>query len=246
MGTFCIDAHAHLYDCYDLDVWCESAVAHLGDGACVIVVDRVGQDSVARLLRHPSMNMAVESLSSRVGVVVTLAGGRQLLVVRGVQYVAEERIEVLGLGAARSSEDGLPAQKLIEQVVQAGGVPCLPWSPGKWLGKRGKVAQAILESATPGALTVGDIAIRSWAGPPSLLLRHAARRGFSVVCGTDPLPRKHDQSLVGEFGMSIEGSLPEDLCERVHVVLQRLATGKGCSTYGRRNGPLRAMRRFMR
>jgi hypothetical protein len=187
----------------------------------------------------------VESLVNGLGVVVTLPTKEQLLVLRGVQYVAEEKIEVLGFGVGRTCDDDLPAQELIEGITRAGGVPCLPWSPGKWLGKRGVVVRAILEAAIPGSLTVGDIAIRSWAGPPSLLLKYAVQRGFSIVCGTDPLPRSNDQALVGEFGMAINGNIPEDIHQRAQSILQHLATGKGCRVHGTRNGPIRALKRFL-
>jgi hypothetical protein len=244
MGALRIDPHAHLYDSYNLECWFGAALSHLGDGGCVIVVDRHGQDSLARLRREASSFATVEDLSSGVGCVVTSQEKKRLLVLRGVQYVASERIEVLGFGIGRSSDDGLSAKELIEAILRQSGTPCLPWSPGKWLGKRGQVVRQLLDSFSPGALTVGDIAIRSWCGPPSSLLAYAARKGFSVVCGTDPLPRTQDQSLVGAFGMTIEGDVPDDVDARARYALQHLAIGNGCRPYGHRNGPVQALSRF--
>lgn len=245
MNSLKIDPHAHLYDSYDAQPWCEAALGNLGSGGIVVVVDRAGQDSCARLAKEVPAFATWSELPASMGGVVSWANGQTIIVVRGVQYVASERIEVLGLGVGRQCDDGERAETLLKVIKTAGGVACLPWSPGKWLGKRGDVVQGLLERSSPHDFVVGDIALRSTVGPYSLLLARAKRRGYSVVCGSDPLPRSQDQSLVGSFGMSIIGTAPAAASEQVRWALARLASGEGISVCGRRNGVLEAASRFL-
>ncbi len=246
MTTVRFDPHAHLYDCYSLKRWVDAAITNLSRDLkdilpVVFVVDREGQDSFERLRREvPMFGDWEESPDGRSGLVTVFSG--KLLVIRGVQYVAKEKIEVLGLGVSRRMADGAPAVDLLELIRDESGVPCLPWSPGKWLGRRGRLVRQLLESNTPNTLTVGDISMRTFFGPPSPLLRFARGQGYSMLYGTDPLPRKGDEQLVGSFGRAIK-KLPEG--ELVPAILESLFKGaEALKTCGRRNSPLRAAVRY--
>jgi hypothetical protein len=165
---------------------------------------------------------------------------------RGVQYVSLERIEVLGLGVGRSLADGVPAAEIIEAIGQAGGVACLPWSPGKWLGTRGTVIAGMMRTTPPERVTFGDIALRSAWGPYSPLLRRAKRSGFTVLLGTDPLPRDGDARLVGSFGVEflVDGALSNG--EQVLELIQtRFMEGATLRPWGARNSPISAFSRFI-
>lgn len=249
MSVVRIDPHAHLYDLYPTQAWCEAAVRNLRAGrddvALLIVVDREGQDSLDRLRREvPGFATWRDGESGLWGVVEFQ--GSKLYILRGVQYVAAERIEVLGLGVQRILVDKLPAERYIESIRESGGVPCLPWSPGKWLGKRGEVVRRLLQAHSPTSLTVGDIAIRSSLGPPSLLLRHAIQRGFRMVYGTDPLPITRDTKLVGSFGIELSGISFEDERLGIRRVLSALVDpAVAISRIGARNSGYRAVRRFV-
>jgi len=247
MATVRFDPHAHLYPSYSLKKWIEAAIANLSKDAqdilpVVFVVDREGQDSFARFRQEvPLLGDWEEAADGRSGVITVISG--KLLVVRGVQYVARENVEVLGLGVSRRVADGgSSASDLIELILEEGGVPCLPWSPGKWLGKRGRLVRRLLETYNPNTLTVGDIAMRTFFGPPSSLLRFARGQGYSMLYGTDPLPRLGDQQLVGSFGRAIK-KLPEG--ELVPAILESLFKGaEALRTCGRRNTPWRAALRY--
>jgi hypothetical protein len=247
MATVRLDAHAHLYDSYALPKWVGAAVHNLQGREmhgvpAVVVVDREGQDSFARFRREPSS--WDEVCEGRAGIYDGVDG--ELMVIRGAQYVAQEKIEVLGLGCFRSDLEGKYAGEIMSAVRDAGGVPCLPWSPGKWLGTRGEVVRTLLEQSTPQELSVGDVAIRSRFGPPSSLLARARALGYRVFHGTDPLPFGGEEDLVGSFGqeIEIEGSYSTDLL--AEKVLERLRD-PGCRlvTCGRRNGVAQAFRRFI-
>lgn len=251
-----LDPHAHLYDCYSLSAWVEAALQNLRPApdicAAVVVVDRAGQDSFARLRKEvPSLGeweeshtTSKQSLNPVVGTITY--HGEQLLVVRGVQYVTAERLEVLGLGVARSLNDGVPCEQVIDEIRLVGGVACIPWSPGKWLGNRGRVVARVLERYEVGDIVFGDISMRSIVGPPSRLLARARRKNFSVLAGSDPLPRQQDLHLVGSYGMEFVlpgGLLPaESLLTAFGLLRGGGAVGR---VWGRPNGPIRAFLRFL-
>jgi hypothetical protein len=252
-----LDPHAHLYDAYSLVDWVAAAIRNLGGGPdaykMVVIVDRMGQDSFARFRQEaPSFGewnevpvgdgSSSESLSGSVSIE---AGS--LTVIRGVQYVSAERLEVLGLGVTRTIEDGAPCRAVIESITKAQGVPCLPWSPGKWLGRRGAIVARILESSSAAQLVFGDIAIRSRVGPPSSLLRKARRDGYLILPGTDPLPVVKDTCLVGSYGVEVDiPSLPSPASTSPNSILRYfLSNSDRVRVWGRPNSPFRAIQRFI-
>ena len=255
MLTLRVDTHAHLYDAYPLREWCDAAARNLlvKDGSCgvVIVVDREGQDSFARFRaeansfgRWHEAPVAVDDTVSEIGVVEW--SDTRLIIARGAQYVSREKLEVLALGVARSVPDGAPASELVDLIRREGGLPCIPWSPGKWIGRRGRIVSSIVMETSPRALVLGDIALRSLGVPFSPLLWKARRRGFPILCGTDPLPRVPDHSLVGSFGVYFSISEENPLLERLFPDYIRPALSAGLARqWGSRNSPVLAIRRFI-
>jgi len=56
----------------------------------------------------------------------------------GRQIVTRERLEILGLAMRRRFLMACPP-RVIQRIVEAGGIPVLPGSPGKWLFARGQL-----------------------------------------------------------------------------------------------------------
>lgn len=251
-----LDPHAHLYDCYSLVEWVTAAIRNLAGGPdtyrMVIVVDRAGQDSFARFRRESSIFRGwyevpvAEGSSSETLAAIVSTGDCSLTVIRGVQYVTEERIEVLGFGVPRTIEEGAPCKAVIESILKSRGVPCIPWSPGKWLGRRGYIVKRMLESYAATELVFGDIAMRSCLGPPSNILSRARRAGYLVLPGTDPLPRVEDSSLVGSYGVQIDLAQlpPADICPTM-LVRYFLSDSAQVTVWGYPNRPVEAIRRFI-
>lgn len=245
-----IDAHAHLYDCYSSERWCRAAFKNLGGGGealpLVIVVDREKQNSLARLRREVPSFAAWRELGNGGAGEITFETG-SMVVVQGVQYVTRERMEVLGLGVERSVKDGLGASDYISVIQRGHGVPCLPWSPGKWLGARGQIVRGLLAGAAPRSIRVGDISINFLGSPLGSLLRCARGRGASVICGTDPLPVSDDEAIVGSFGSELVLSTvgPTDL-PTWEPIKALLLSGSAVSPWGRRSSPVGAAAKFIR
>jgi len=251
--TIRLDSHAHLYDSYSVQRWCGAIVSNLrlqsGVIGAVIVVDRAGQDSFTRLRNEvPSFALWEEHAgagsTTHVGSIVI--DGQRFFVIRGVQYVSAERVEVLGLGTERSGPDGAIASALVGRIIAEGGVACVPWSPGKWLGRRGAVVRSLIADGTQEGMIFGDIALRTHFGPPSLLLREARLAGFKVLPGTDPLPRVADETLAGSYGVQFSlAEIPtgDGLWEVVKFAM--LNKFSKLSVWGAPNNPLKALVRFI-
>ncbi len=251
-----LDPHAHLYDPYRLADWIEAAILNLAPDndaeRAVIIVDRQGQDSFARIEREisdiGSWRVAQPESGSNADAIngVVTFKDKTLNVVRGVQYVSAEKIEVLGWGVKRECDDGAPCQDLVEKIKASGGVVCLPWSPGKWIGKRGKIVNEVLRLNSPDNLVLGDIAIRSRFGPPSVILRRAKRASFQIICGTDPLPRREDARLVGSYGVELFAPSELDSRDRVLELLQLIKSPViPKRVWGRPSVPVAALERFI-
>jgi hypothetical protein len=249
-----VDPHTHLYDHYPLERWCNAAIANLQVSSVtqgvLIVVDREGQDSFKRLRRELGPDNLVEEASAESGEMPLAAqitvGSLQLCVVRGVQYVSSEKLEVLGLGVARFCADGVPCRELIQRIRDHAGVAYMPWSPGKWFGKRGAVIVGLLNEFRPNQIVFGDIALRARGLPPSVLLRRAEKMGFGVIAGSDPLPREADASLVGSYGLQVD--FPEELhlqTIRGKVVTAISSNFNNLKAWGRPNSLLSAASRFI-
>jgi hypothetical protein len=249
-----IDPHAHLYDCYPLVDWVDAAIRNLQGSVLnfspntelfVVVVDRIGQDCFARFRSevHSFGAWSENSAQNPAVLGVVTYNDRALRIIRGVQYVTAERLEVLGLGVVRTIDDGASFNETIEAVRASGGFPCIPWSPGKWLGARGVVVSNALDSYLPGELLLGDISMRSKFGPPSRILARAKRAGFTVIAGSDPLPRVADIELVGSYGVQFVFEGPSD--QPQSVLESMLKNSNDLTAWGRPNFPILAIRRFI-
>jgi hypothetical protein len=152
----------------------------------------------------------------------------------------------LGLGVERFALDGSSAGEYISRIEELGGLACLPWSPGKWFGSRGKVVKGLLDADSADAFVVGDISMRSRFGPPSTLLRYARKKGFPVLLGTDPLPSQVDERLVGSLGSELALTRsPEELLSSWSTLKETLLSSGPLRPCGTRNSLLQAARRFV-
>jgi hypothetical protein len=203
------DTHVHVYPEFPLESVFASALANLGPGpddyAGIFLAERDGEhwfrDLVDGGVTLPGGLRAEVSAGGDSAWLVHEAGAR-LLVVPGRQLVSAERIEVLCLTHDLNMGDGIDAQTLLEAIRPGGGVAVLPWSPGKWLGGRGRAVYNLVAGAEAGALLIGDTAMRPRYSLPPAAMRLAAARGMGRLAGTDPLPLPGDESIIGRYGVA--------------------------------------------
>jgi hypothetical protein len=129
-------------------------------------------------------------------------GKQELCLVAGRQIVTNERLEMIGIGMEEIVPDGLPAEEVIERITGAGGLPVLPFSPGKWFFKRGKIASALAERYRENII-IGDSSLRPRGWPEPEIMRRA---GGKILPGSDLLPLPGDDKYAGCYGFIYRGS----------------------------------------
>lgn len=163
----------------------------------------------------------------------------------GRQVVTSERLEILAWLIDDELEDGLSFAELQQQVLEAGGVPVLPWALGKWMFARAQLVANIVARSQPASLVLADSALRprGWPEPPAM--KRARQLGFTVVAGTDPLPAEGEEPVVGSFGSAlapgIDEARPVSSCRELF-----LGGSPSVSMVGRRGGPFKVWSRMRR
>lgn len=130
-----------------------------------------------------------------------------LLVFAGSQIVSRERIEVHALLTPTRFSDGAPLVEIIAEIRERGGIPAIPWAPGKWFFRRGALLRQLLESQRGSALLWSDSALRprGWGMPR--ILRAAQSAGYPIIAGSDPLPIAGDEQRAGSYGVWYDHTL---------------------------------------
>ncbi len=224
-----LDSHVHLYDFYNLDRLCDSLLKNAGAEAtpAMFLADRDGQRTFDEWSKAAIDGKPIKGtsrwrpISKPDDTSVVLGNGTdEIYVFAARQIAANERIEVLGLFTSAPIPDGLPLADSIARIRDAGGIPMLAWGVGKWLFKREAIVRDIIDSADPDSLFIGDSALRPrfWGTP--VPMRAARKRGMRVLCGSDPLPRRGDESRAGSYASLIRGNLnPESPSESLRDLL---------------------------
>jgi hypothetical protein len=212
-GQLLVDAHVHLHACFDPEAGLEAAAAHFRSQArghpftgVLMLAEPEGSDPFAQLRaagwRRWSLEPTGEAVSRR-----ARREGDTLVLVGGFQVPTAEGLEVLALASSVRPTDRAPLAEVLAHTRDAGGVPVIPWGAGKWLGRRGRVLRACLDTAGPGSLFLGDNGGRpAWWRDRAWFAR-AERRGIHVLGGSDPLPFPGESHRIGGHGFRIPGSL---------------------------------------
>lgn len=248
------DTHVHVYPCYDAGILLASLTDNLGKlgGKAVkagFLAERRDCDVFASMRdgKYGPLPPGIKIVSSheKECMVLDRAGSEPVYLFAGRQIVTSERLEMLGLAVDAAFPDGLTAEDAVRRVQDAGGVPVLAWSPGKWFGRRGEIVGRILQTFKPGELLIGDSSLRPpWWGKPELMIE-AERRGFTIVAGSDPLPFSGEESLCGTYAVLIEALF--DVAQPVLSVRQALLEGGLKKRIaGMRNGTFKWMLRQFR
>lgn len=248
--SLAVDAHAHLHPAHRFDSWLDAALANLarfGGGGpaerAVVLLDTPRSDGYRRLSEAGGGEVEIARPGGPGSPVLRVArAGDKLWVVPGRQMTTRERLEVLALGTADPLPDGLDLASAIRAARGAGALAVLPWSPGKWLGGRGRLVGSALERASADGLIVADSSLRPRGWPLPRLLRRARRLGFALIGGSDPLPAAGEEIHAGRYGVigTVEGA-PERMGDGVLGLLAR-----GGELAGRRCGAVEVLRRLAR
>lgn len=248
------DTHVHLHPFYDLarafaaarDVL--SAAAGPGGAAGLCLTEAVGCDAFGALRDGRWAVPGWTAVSSTDGLTLRLdpaAGGNSLWILAGRQIVTRERVEVLGLGLHATVPERLDAAETVERVRAAGALAVLPWAPGKWFGRRGRIVAALMDRFGPDAVALADTTLRPLGWPTPLLIRRAVRAGFRVFAGSDPLPFAGEEARIGSLATVVDG-VPDGALPAASILRLIGSSVRPVGVCGRHPGPIETALRLRR
>ncbi|MGF1492963.1 MAG: hypothetical protein ACFBSC_11040 [Microcoleaceae cyanobacterium] len=222
--TILVDAHVHIYDCFQLDNFLNSALENFqkcasSDAARFVLcfTETQSDQYFAKLMQYAESGTTVvdwtfhptqepESIHAK------HRTGKGMWFLAGRQVVTSERLEVSALVTSAQIPDGLTLDQTLQAIHQVGGLSALPWGVGKWMGSRGKLVAALLtpetQSSTPLFLSDNGGRPGFWPWPPCF--KQAQELGWKVLSGTDPLPLKSESSRPGGFGFQLAADFDLD------------------------------------
>ena len=215
-----VDGHVHLHDCFDIELLLDAAlnnfqnVSQNNTAFFLALTESKSQNYFQRLyqlglgnedpkisLNSWKIELTNESCSLR-----ARKSNTDIYIIAGRQIVTLESLEVLALLTDETFIDGLTTEKTVHLVLQAGGIPVIPWGFGKWMGKRGRILSKLLEFPIHG-LFLADNSGRPifWQEPK--LFEQAQKHNIGILNGSDPFPFKSEKERAGKAGFSIKGAL---------------------------------------
>ncbi len=221
--TAVVDAHVHIHPCYEPDellanAYTNLSAAHAGGAQpgskalFLLMTECAGDDYFGALYgsaqgrgdgRGMSLRRWLMAPTGEDSSVLAVSGSRELFIVAGRQVACREGLEVLVLGTTRRLPDGLPIRHVLSETDSWGVPRVIPWGPGKWLFRRGRLLNELVEEFRKPTLFLGDEGGRPvfWGYPHHF--GRAARLGVRDLPGTDPLPFAHDVTKVGRMGFRV-------------------------------------------
>lgn len=251
-----IDAHTHLYDCFDRVTYFDATLANimrakeqlgLYNGtdpdrhtpACLMLAEPAGMYAFGSVLQQGELDggrWRFIPCGDGVSLIARCDGRDELVLIEGRQIQTSERLEVLSLGSDKEIPDRrYKTEDVLERVIDQGGLPVLPLGVGKWWWSRGRVIDRVLQSPLIEKLCLGDNAGRLAMGPTPRHFIEAHKRGVWVLPGSGALPFKSQTTRVGRYGLALEHRI--DRAEPASSIMRAiLAGGQQPEIYGHPDG----------
>jgi hypothetical protein len=223
-----VDAHVHIYDCFDLEKFLDAAYSNfqaeanrqcygnkftpillLAETAENCWFDRLREYADGRNIHkyRTKQKWGFHPTNENVSLTARSGNSKGLIIVAGRQVETAEGLEVLALSTIGSFESGIPIIDLIKEVKKKDAIPVIPWGFGKWIGGRGDLLKNLLASTEEQAFLLGDNGGRPFLLPAPHIFRLAEKKGIKILPGSDPLPLASEQKRVGSFGLSFHGAI---------------------------------------
>jgi len=245
MPIFC-DCHLHIYPQFNLER-CVSIIAGLAraqpQAQWSFCLTETAECSFFQSVRSGDLKLPlVEQVLSVEPQAIELDFGdrRGVFLFAGSQVVTREGLEFLVLCSEQLPPPECTLQEIIGFAEEIGALLVLNWAPGKWWFRRGKIIQQMLTSYKPESFFLGDTSLRPplWSEP--LLMKTAKQRGFIALAGSDPLPRRGEEEVIGTYGIL----LPDDEIDPAAPASSFKEICKGLTrspeTFGKRSGNIKA------
>lgn len=204
MTRILVDTHVHLYGVYDFERALHSAYFNLNrldaNAFKAIVLTEKSEFNFWGKISDNELKLKPEFSIKTLQNVLELTHpnwSSPLYIFPGTQIETKEKIEILSLFARTNVISSLSSEDAIKLVLNNGAIAAIPWSPGKWLGRRRTLITALLSQ---GCVYCSDSSLRSFIPEPLFF------SGSPLVCGTDPLPFEGEEDRIGTYATLIEFS----------------------------------------
>lgn len=254
-----VDSHVHIYSCYDLEKFFDSAYSnfkneairygHGDDFTGVLLLAETLKDNWFHHLynytdgkklpdNRKTGNWRFQRTNESCSINARSDNNRSLILIAGRQIVTQEGLELLALVTTKSFKEYNPIKELIETVRGNGAIPVIPWGVGKWTGKRVNALNSMLENVNGSGFFLGDNSGRPIFWPRPLPFKKGERLGIRVLPGSDSLPLANEYHRGGKFGFRISETI--SLKNPAKDLKQTLMNSIGdFQPYGRLERPLR-------
>ena len=244
-----VDAHVHLYDCFDCVAFFDAAHANFQRASrslglpedtpgCLLLTETASDQAFEALIVQHELDggrWRFHTVGEGCSLIAALDGKDVLTVAAGRQVVTQEGLEVLALCCSEPFTDGRSAEHTIEKIVKAEGLPVLPYGVGKWTGARGTLVSQLIQGPLGSRIYLGDNAGRFALGGEPKLFKQAHKLGIWVLPGTDPLPFADQAARAGSFGLWLPGSIdPERPADSIKQLI--LTADAQPPAFGRTDG----------
>jgi len=222
-----IDAHVHIYACFDLNFFVKSAfrnfksaasaqkledftaVLFIADWSNVSWFEKLIDLSAAKgdTAEISSLQFNLQGTDEEISLWITNRHSQKILIIAGRKIITAENMEVLALCSKDDIPDGQSLEKTIRRIAHFGAIPVIPWAVGKWLGRRGDVLNNLLNMGDRPFFFLCDNGNRPvfWGWPNHF--RTALKRKVPIISGSDPLHFSSEAKRAGNFGFTIPGVL---------------------------------------
>jgi len=226
-----IDAHVHIHNCFDLEKFLDAAFENfqseadrlgIGDNFTpVLLLTETAEDFwFERLREHADGRKKDDRLVHKWGfrltndsISISASTGslnpRNLIIIAGRQVDTAEGLEVLALFTSDGIKPGIPIVDLIEEIKRYDAISVIPWGFGKWMGRRGKILNSLIEIHKGLKFFLGDNSGRSAVLPFPQQFKVARQNGIHILPGSDPLPFTTEYGRAGSFGFLLEENISE-------------------------------------
>jgi hypothetical protein len=231
--TILCDAHVHIYDCFDLDFFFDSAWRNFYQQAlslesqtnfcAALLLSEAKQDHRFLYLKEnksPASNWSFHQTNEPVTLIAQHINGHKIHIINGRQIITSENFEVLALATTEVLADGEPISNVIDWVINKDAIPVIPWGFGKWWGIRGDILSDTLNHFTADKLFLGDNSGRPWCLRKPKHFEIAESEQRRILPGSDPLPFASETWRPGSVGFYFNGTFNEGTpakCIRDHL-----------------------------
>lgn len=224
-----IDGHVHIYDQFELSRFFVSAVANFAGAARSLRA--ITYQSVMFLADWPDKNwfetlrglcqsapapgrgdlsgfFRFETTRERSSLIVKGKGLQPIVVIAARKIVTAEKLEVMALFSSELFPMGSSLSDTLDLIRQHEAVAVIPWAVGKWLGRRGRRVNALLNSHGH-HVWLADNANRPWFWPRPRQFSHPDLGKSGLLAGSDPLDLASEVDRAGCFGFAIDGHIDD-------------------------------------